>query len=122
MTEEDIKHSELSSIDITSKVIFKQLFNGNKLRDPIALTSAIVTVMVTLYLFWCLLFSGTFTLFTTEILDGDWWAITLLVIFGFLLVLSILIIVFQPRSIAKLPFSVSLKFIKNIMKIFTNNF
>lgn len=106
MTEEDVKHAELNSIDVTPNGVFKQLFNGNKLRDPIALTSAIVTVMVTLYLFWCLLFSGTFTLYTSEILDADWWAVTLVVIFGLLLVLSILIIMFQPRSIAKLPFSV----------------
>ncbi|XP_063703409.1 cationic amino acid transporter 2 [Culicoides brevitarsis] len=105
MTEEDVNHSELNTIEMTPKVMLKQLFNGNRLRDPVALTSGIVTVMVTSYLFWCLMFSGTFTLYTTEIMNGDWWAITLLVVFGLLLVLSILIIVFQPRSIAKIPFS-----------------
>lgn len=114
MTEEDVAHSELNSVKATTKVMFKQLFNGNNFKDPISLTSALVTVMVTLYLVWCLLFSGTFTLFQDEIFNGDWWAVTLVVIFGFLLILSIFIIFFQPRSRAKLPFAVRIfyKFLK----------
>uniref|UniRef100_A0A336MQ49 CSON005275 protein n=1 Tax=Culicoides sonorensis TaxID=179676 RepID=A0A336MQ49_CULSO len=105
VTEEDEKHSELDSIKSTPGTLFKQLFNGNKFSDPIKLTSALVTIMVTIYLLWCLMFSGTFTLYSDEIFNGEWWAILLAAIFGFLLLLALFIIVFQPKSKAKLPFS-----------------
>lgn len=58
--EVDEKETE-SSVSISN--LFGQFFNTKRLRDPIGLTSALVTIMVTLYLVWCLCFSGVLSLY-----------------------------------------------------------
>lgn len=60
---DDNRESELNSIKVTFSSITKQLFNGNHYKSPIVLTSALVTIMITAYLLWCLLFSGTISLY-----------------------------------------------------------
>lgn len=59
---DDDMGSILNSIKVNFGSLTKQLFNSKRYNNPIVLTSALVTIMVTLYLFWCLMFSGTMTL------------------------------------------------------------
>lgn len=105
---DDDRKSILNSIKVNFSSLCGQLFNTKRYQNPIVLTSAVVTVMVTLYLFWCLMFSGTMTIFWPDIEAGEWWGILLAVIFGLLLIFSIVVIVFQPKSSMKLPFSTPL--------------
>lgn len=100
--------SETNKIAVSFSNMAKQLFNGNRFTDPIVMTSALVTIMVTSYLVWCLLFSGTFTLFFSNMQGGDWWAILLAIVFGCMIVFTVLVIAFQPRSQRKLPFATPL--------------
>lgn len=99
-----VSSEEVYKNDFKSLIIL--FFNTDKKQIPTKRTSGLVTVSCILYIIWCL-FVGSVVEFTGDyILNGDGWAIFLLVLSILCLVLTIVIISRQPKSSIKLPFTV----------------
>lgn len=85
---------------------FNKLFNSNQLSFPTKFTSALVTVIVSLYVFSCAWLALVITFMGEKILEADALATFLVTIPVISISLLMVILVQQPRSPKTLTFSV----------------
>ncbi|XP_055311081.1 cationic amino acid transporter 2 [Sitodiplosis mosellana] len=78
--------------------IFRFLWNSDNLKTPTKLTSSIVTWEVTLFCFVCILFALIIETLSYQLLCFVWWAWTLLVCVGFIMILILVLISRQPTA------------------------
>lgn len=88
--------------------IFKKVFNLDRLTIPTTFTSGLVTIIVTLYAVFCLWMSLVIMFMGGKILEADATAIVLLVLPVAAIIVSMTILVRQPKSSKILTFSVPL--------------
>lgn len=83
----------------------KQMISPSKItQEPTRLSSDLVTWTVTLYVVICFAFSVVLS----QLSINEWYTITLLVIFGLIMIGMLLMISRQPRSSKELAFTVPL--------------
>ncbi|XP_034935920.1 cationic amino acid transporter 2-like isoform X2 [Chelonus insularis] len=96
----------------TFKFIAMQLINANNLVMSTKLTSQIVSWLVFYYVLFCIGITGIVAVYGEEMIKGSTWtswvAIGFVVVFGLLLILTLIFIYCQPVSDRKLTFSVPL--------------
>ncbi|TMW53994.1 hypothetical protein DOY81_000926 [Sarcophaga bullata] len=103
-------------ITVNLPVVFKQLFNGNSLREPNVLSSAITKVGIVLFGFVCILWcimDKVYTFGSTNSIIG-------LSIFGAVLIIILIIIGFQPVSKVELSFKVPFVPVVPCLSVFSN--
>lgn len=83
-----------------------KILNFERINNPTRFTSGIATIIVTLYAVLCIWMSLVISRMSGKILDGDVLAIVLLVLPIFGIVVSMNVLVRQPKSSKILTFSV----------------
>lgn len=85
---------------------FSKIWNSDRVSTPTRYTSGLVTIIVTLYAVLCIWMSLVISIMGGKVLEGNALAITLLAIPIAAIVLSLAVLVRQPKSSKVLTFSV----------------
>jgi solute carrier family 7 (cationic amino acid transporter), member 2 len=83
-----------------------KIWNSEQIRIPTKFTSGLATILVSLYALFCVCMSLVISLMGGKILDGDALAITLLSLSIAAIILTMTILVRQPKSSKILTFTV----------------
>ncbi|KAG6449181.1 hypothetical protein O3G_MSEX005922 [Manduca sexta] len=101
-------HKAAEPLNLTLRSGFRQIFNADKHLAPTPLSSAMVTVLVSLYGVWCFVMMLSINQYGEEILSGRPGPIALLSTGTLLVLVTLYAISRQPVSEKKLAFSVPL--------------